>query len=201
MSYAQPTYHELLRLAQDHMTRHHHKLLHVSWVTIDLTFEINFSQFISSIDPLSEYLLSRELSSPAFFRSPSTSTLSCYATSTSPMSLFNVLLQEQPPSTDPSAPLDMPIVIDTGASVSLTPILSDFISPLVPTQLTELKGLTSKTNVVGKGLVEWPIRDYWNVPGVITTSAYYVPNASIRLFSPQSYFQEHDNQGRCVIHG
>jgi hypothetical protein len=96
----------------------------------------------------------------------------------------------------------MPVVIDTGASVSLTPLLSDFVSPLVPTALTELKGLTSKTHVVGRGMVEWPISDFWNVPGVIRTQAYYVPNASIRLFSPQSYFQEHESQqGRCVIQG
>jgi hypothetical protein len=117
------------------------------------------------------------------------------------MSLFNVLLQEPPPNSVPPDPTDMPVVIDTGALVSLTPVLSDFIGPLVPTQLTELIGLTAKTHVVGKGMVEWPIRDYWNVPGVIKTSAYYVPNASIRLFSPQCYFQEHENQGRCIIHG
>jgi hypothetical protein len=72
-------------------------------------------------------------------------------------------------------------VHDTGSSITLTPILSDFVGPLVPTALMELKGLTSKTHVVGQGVIEWPIRDYWNIPGIIQTTAFYVPNASIRL--------------------
>jgi hypothetical protein len=47
--------------------------------------------------------------------------------------------------------------LDTGSLITLTPILSDFVGPLVPTALTELKGLTSTTNVVGQGVIEWPI--------------------------------------------
>lgn len=196
---------ELFRLEQDHMARTQHKFLHLSWVMIDFAFDVNFSKFIHLIDPLHEFRLCQCLSSDNFFQ-PSLSNLPCLApSSTSSLfrttSLFNVLLQEPPTDSVPPDFNDMPVVIDTGASVSLTPVLSDFIGPLVPTQLTELKGLTAKTHVVGKGMVEWPIRDYWNVPGVIKTSAYYVPDASIRLFSPQSFFQEHENQGRCIIHG
>ena len=100
-----------------------------------------------------------------------------------------------------SAGADAPIVIDTGASTSLTPDLSDFVTPLEPVQSAEVNGLTGKTKVVGKGLVEWTIRDYWGVVQVIRTTAVFVPDASIRLFSPQAYFQDNEGKGRCVIEG
>jgi hypothetical protein len=96
---------------------------------------------------------------------------------------------------------DLPIVLDTGASTSLTPVLSDFIGPLEPAPHNEIRGLTASTRVIGKGKVCWTIRDYWNVTGVIETDAYYVPDALIRLFSPQSYFQANQHVGRCVIQG
>jgi hypothetical protein len=101
----------------------------------------------------------------------------------------------------PSKPDNLPVVLDTGASTSLTPVLTDFIGPLIPAPIDEIRGLTATTRVIGKGTVQWVLRDYWNVTGVIKTTAYYVPDASIRLFSPQSFFQEHSNSGRCVIQG
>jgi len=45
-------------------------------------------------------------------------------------------------------------------------------------------------NVVGKGVVEWTIRDVFGTVRTIRTAAYYVPAASICLFSPQQYFSE-----------
>jgi hypothetical protein len=43
------------------------------------------------------------------------------------------------------------------------------------------------TPVCGQGLVEWPIEDLNGTCRTITTEAYYVPDAGIRLFSPQVY--------------
>ena len=54
---------------------------------------------------------------------------------------------------------------------------------------------------MGKGLVEWEIADYWNVTRKVRTTAYYIPSASARLFSPQSYFQENNNRGKCIVEG
>jgi hypothetical protein len=96
---------------------------------------------------------------------------------------------------------DLPVVLATGASTSLSPVLSDFIGPLEPAPLNEIRGLTATTRVIGKGKVRWTICDYWNVTGVIETKAYYVPDALIRLFSPQAYFQANQHAGRCVIQG
>ena len=95
----------------------------------------------------------------------------------------------------------MPIVINTGASTSITPVIGDFIGPLEPTPAAEIKGLNSKTHIVGKGTVEWAICNYWNVVRVVQTTAYYVPDVDIHLFSPQANFQENEDKGQCVIHG
>ena len=87
---------------------------------------------------------------------------------------------------------DVPIVIDSGASYALTPFFEDFITPLKSCKIKSLQGLSSKADVKGKGLVEWTIVDMFGVVRKIQVTACYVPSASIRLFSPQAYFNEHN---------
>ena len=94
-------------------------------------------------------------------------------------------------------PNETPVVLDTGASFSLTPFKSDFVGPLRRSEISTLKGLSSTTTVEGIGTVEWTIRDVFGLVRTIRVSAYYVPSATIRLFSPQVYFQE-NNIGVCV---
>ncbi|KAI2509642.1 hypothetical protein MHU86_4762 [Fragilaria crotonensis] len=91
-----------------------------------------------------------------------------------------------------------PIVIDSGASVSITPNINDFVNGIHPTQLSDLKGLEGATKVHGQGIVEWTVFDLMDVVRTIRTTAYYVPSATIRLFSPQSYFQE-SNSGSYLM--
>jgi hypothetical protein len=43
----------------------------------------------------------------------------------------------------------VPIVINTGASISMTPFLTDFIGPLRPCATANLKGLSGSTEVIG----------------------------------------------------
>ena len=90
-----------------------------------------------------------------------------------------------------------PIVIDTGASVSLSPRPEDFIGPIQPPSIKSLQGLKGSVNIVGEGTVEWKIRDVLGQTRTIRTKAFYVPTASVRLFSPQSYFKEH--RDGCVV--
>ena len=87
-------------------------------------------------------------------------------------------------------PAHYPIVIDSGASVSVSPNPNDFVGGIHPTQLLDLKGINGTTQVVGQGVVEWTVFDLEDTVRTIRTTAYYVPTASIRLFSPQSYFTE-----------
>jgi GAG-pre-integrase domain len=85
---------------------------------------------------------------------------------------------------------NVPVVLDTGASFSLTPFMNDFVGPIWPSPIGSLQGV-SPANIAGIGTVEviWAIR----------TEAYYVPEASIWLFSPQVYFQENGDKGECII--
>jgi hypothetical protein len=93
---------------------------------------------------------------------------------------------------------EVPIVLDTGASFSLTPFESDFVRGLTPSKATEMTGITDAVKIEGIGTVEWPIVDIFGRCRTITTQAYYVPQAGIRLFSPQVYFQD-EGKGRCVV--
>ena len=84
----------------------------------------------------------------------------------------------------------LPIVIDSGASISLTANYNDFVGPIRPATITELQGLSHTTKVHGVGQVIWTVRDVFGTTRTIKTQAYYIPEATVRLFSPQTYFRE-----------
>ena len=100
------------------------------------------------------------------------------------------VLSNSDPTALSSSARDYPIVIDTGASVSVSPNLSDFINGVQTDHLPELRGLNHQTKVAGMGMVEWSIFDVNNRVQTLRTWAFYVPDATIRLFSPQTFFQE-----------
>jgi hypothetical protein len=82
---------------------------------------------------------------------------------------------------------DLLIVIDTGASCTITPSLSDFTSkPTQPDTVTLGSLNTVQTKVSGQGPIEWDIEDVNGVYKKLRTTSYYVPEATIRLFSPQA---------------
>jgi len=91
-----------------------------------------------------------------------------------------------------------PVVLDTGASFSLTPFTADFVTPMVSTSSKEMKGIANSLRIQGVSTVSWPIRDVFGRTRTVTTQAFCVPDADIRLFSPQRLFQEKQS-GRCVI--
>jgi len=95
---------------------------------------------------------------------------------------------------------EVPIILDTGASFSLSPFKSDFVKEPHSSEVKELTGISDTVKVEGIGVVEWPIVDIFGRHKILRTHAYYVPQADIRLFSPQTYLQEHpDSKGKCVV--
>jgi hypothetical protein len=48
-------------------------------------------------------------------------------------------------------------VIDTGALVSVTPILMDFGGPLIPCATGNLQCFSGTAEVIGEGTVEWMV--------------------------------------------
>lgn len=94
---------------------------------------------------------------------------------------------------------NLPIVFDTGASMSISPVREDFIGDLEPAPISSLQGLKDKVNIVGVGTVRWTIFDKHGVTRDIKTRAYYIPEGNIRLLSPQSYLQENKRgQGKIT---
>jgi hypothetical protein len=71
--------------------------------------------------------------------------------------------------------LHIPIVVDTGASLSLTPFLADFDNTPDKSELKEL----SATKVEGIGTVHWKVIDLYSAVHTLKTKAYYVPTVHI----------------------
>ena len=75
--------------------------------------------------------------------------------------------------------LDAPIIIDTGASTSLTAFKEDFAGPIVPVEQEDIKGLTGKAKALGQGMVEYKVQDMHGNVQVLRTLAVWVPDANI----------------------
>jgi hypothetical protein len=84
---------------------------------------------------------------------------------------------------------DAPIVIDSGASLSISPHRGDFVGDIKQLNST-IKGIYTVTKIAGVGTVRWTFKDVFGSIKIIETRAYYIPDAGVRLLSPQVYFQE-----------
>ena len=199
---------------KDDYERYKNQLLHQPYLMYELQFGINLDNFLSDIDPLKAFQLITYLQNPKLFEATNRPT-PCFATTLGNVAISNFMnLQPQSKLWDfvtcednsgysyaLTPEVDYPVVLDTGASMSLTPNKTDFVSKIRPLTDKNIKSLNGSSIVKGIGIIEWFVVDYWNVTRKIRTEAYYVPEAQIRLFSPQTYFQEHNNQGNCVITG
>jgi hypothetical protein len=83
------------------------------------------------------------------------------------------------------------IVIDSGASYSVTPNVDNFVGPICPYSTTEHNGLNAKITVVGEVEVPWKVQAVLCTIRTVSARAYYVPDAGVQLFLPQLYFMKH----------
>jgi hypothetical protein len=95
--------------------------------------------------------------------------------------------------------LNTPIVIDTGASMNLTPFREDFVGPIEPLSFP-VNGLSGTAKVEGVGTVEWRIIDYFGSVQTIRTKAYLIPSIQVRLYSPQFHFCDEQSGSLHVDH-
>jgi transposase InsO family protein len=86
----------------------------------------------------------------------------------------------------PISPDCFPLIIDTGASISVTPYRTDFISDIHPVQSLEIQGIASGLTVKGAGTVTY---SYYNDAGALQTitlkHCLYVPQCTARLLCPR----------------
>jgi hypothetical protein len=80
----------------------------------------------------------------------------------------------------------MTVIFNTGASLAITPELSDFLLPPKPlARPMKLGGMAIGIEIKGIGIIAWTFtaKDVTEVQ--VRTEAYYVPEANQRLLSPQ----------------
>ena len=95
--------------------------------------------------------------------------------------------------------LTTPLVFYTGASGGLTPFRSDFVT--YEKVQFGVKGVVGKGNVIGKGLVLRKFCTRCENVIYISSHAFHMPTAEIRLESPQSLFSKLGGQSQALMDG
>ena len=84
---------------------------------------------------------------------------------------------------------EIPIVIDSDASRSITPIPLDIIGKITPMD-APIQGILASNKIKCISTVRWFIRDSRGTSTYTEATAYLIPEADIRLFSAQANFDE-----------
>ena len=85
-----------------------------------------------------------------------------------------------------------PVIFDTGASLGITYEKDDFEGPLtIPEGDLRLGGMAQGLKIEGVGAVTWTFRNFNSSEVCIRSQCYYVPEAKVRLISPQRLFDKH----------
>jgi len=79
------------------------------------------------------------------------------------------------------------VIVDTGASVCISPHRSDFVT--YNNSKMKIKDLSSSNQVAGEGILRWNLQDSLGNPVEIELMGYHIPTAKVRLLSPQVLLQ------------
>ena len=81
------------------------------------------------------------------------------------------------------------LIVDSGASTSITPLRSDFITYRECSSMS-VRGLTSSNTVDGEGLIKWDVVGTEGQPVSLIVEGCHIPSAGVRLLSPQKLFRK-----------
>jgi hypothetical protein len=94
----------------------------------------------------------------------------------------------------PFTPNETHIVIDTGASITITNCKTDFMTTIDPVQPAQLKGIASGLTIEGIGSVNYSfLADDGSVQDVTLHNVLYVPKCSVRLLCPRHLAESTDS--------
>ena len=82
-----------------------------------------------------------------------------------------------------------PLILDTGASVCITPLKTDFTTN--HSSEMKIKDLSSSNTVAGEGLLCWNVVDIDGNHTELILPGYHIPTAEVRLLSPQLLLTQH----------
>ena len=89
----------------------------------------------------------------------------------------------------------IPLIVDSGASVCITPERSDFQPGTYRESNMKVRDLSSENEVLGEGSVLWPVVDTLGQVHVIELPCLHIPTAGVRLLSPQVLKHRHNIGG------
>ncbi|KAL7478027.1 hypothetical protein ACHAW6_003813, partial [Cyclotella cf. meneghiniana] len=95
------------------------------------------------------------------------------------------------------APDGSPLIVDSGASCCISPHRDDFVE-YHPSSV-RIKDLSGLNSVAGQGMVQWLVRDVNGRECKLLLPGYHVPQASVRLLSPQSLFRAVGGEGHQTV--
>jgi hypothetical protein len=79
------------------------------------------------------------------------------------------------------------VIINSGASVCISPHRSDFITYNISAM--KIKDLSSSNQVAGEGLIQWLIKDHRRESVTVELLGYHIPKAEVHLLSPQVFLR------------
>jgi hypothetical protein len=83
------------------------------------------------------------------------------------------------------------VILDTGASVSITPHREDFVTYHVTTDSRSIQTVNGTTAIVGVGIVRWVFLREDGTEVELLIHCNHVPKSEVRLLSPQHYCSYH----------
>lgn len=88
-------------------------------------------------------------------------------------------------SITPLTPDMVPLILDTGVSIFLSPCKTDFISPIHPVQNIQIKGITSGLTVEGMGDLSYTFcNDNGDLQTMVLRDCLYDPQCVVCLIFP-----------------
>ena len=88
-----------------------------------------------------------------------------------------------------------PVIWDSGASISISPVQSDFVGPLTPAPVgIRLQGIAKGLSIKSVGHVAWSFVDNKGMLRTLKVPAYRVPGATARLLSTTSLLQQYPEE-------
>ncbi len=88
---------------------------------------------------------------------------------------------------------NLPLIMDSSASGGLSPFWADFVD-YQPSNI-KLETAAHTNTVIGVGTLMWKFHTISGKTVFVPQVGYHMPKASVRLFSPQSYFRQFGGHG------
>ncbi len=134
------------------------------------------NEFLMTVCPVEQFRILKALSDPSLFDSPKTCNVNKNQCRQA-LIMSAKLVQDDYTSGALAKPTvyisrkrgELPIVIDSGASYSVTPTLADFVGPIEPCSNKELNQLNATIKVIGHGTVKWKIQDLFGTVRSVKT--------------------------------